>query len=80
MNIARTKKVEIWATFEKDGKILDRHMETCRNIEAANSAIDAMNHHNDLDEKSGYGWPCGRPSYYIMPYGTAAKVGQIVKY
>lgn len=76
----RTKKVEIWATFEKDGKIIDRHIETCRNIEAANSAIDVMNHHNQYELGIGYGFPSGVPTYYIMPYGTAAKVGQIVRH
>lgn len=71
------KKVEIWARFEKAG--IERYMETARSIEAAESAIGAMNNRNKNELAEGYGFPMGVPEYFVRPNGSCKKLGQIVK-
>lgn len=75
--MARTKKVEIWARFEKAG--IEIYMETARNAEAAEIAIRAMNNRNKNDLAEGYGFPMGVPQYFVRPNGALQELGQIVK-
>lgn len=57
------KKFEIWATFENG---TDVRVETHKTEESAQSAIDAMNHHNQYELSIGYGFPYGVPTYTII--------------
>lgn len=56
------KKFEIWATFENG---IEAKVETHKTEKSAQSAIDAMNHHNQYEMSIGYGFPYGVPAYTI---------------
>lgn len=56
------KKFEIWAKFDNGTEVLVERHKTER---AANSAVDAMNAHNQYELSIGYGFPQGVPTYII---------------
>ena len=50
------KRFEVWATFENGTEV---RVETHKTEKSAQSAIDAMNAHNQYELSIGYGFPCG---------------------
>ena len=56
------KRFEVWAAFENGTEV---RVETHKIKKSAQSAIDAMNHHNQYELSIGYGFPYGVPTYTI---------------
>ena len=56
------KRFEIWATFENGTEV---KVETHKTEKSAQSAIDAMKHHNQYELSIGCGFHYGVPTYTI---------------
>lgn len=56
------KKFEIWAKFEDGIEVMVEAHKTLKNAE---NAVDAMNHRNEYELSTGYGFPHGVPTYTI---------------